>query len=65
MKRVKLKSKGVAFNVEDVQQKILFDYANSKSNFSAHIKALLLKDMLGIPTHQSRRDRAVIDYFRD
>lgn len=64
MKRVSLKSKGISFNIHDNQQRLLYDYANSKSNFSAYVKILLLKDMLSqSPNQQSRRN--VYDILRD
>ncbi|MEN2765788.1 hypothetical protein [Ornithinibacillus xuwenensis] len=57
MVKVELKTKGVAFNIADQQQKELFDYATSKSNFSGYIKGLIVRDMLGIPMNENRREQ--------
>jgi hypothetical protein len=61
MVKVELKTKGVAFNVADHHQKELYEYALSKSNFSGYIKALIVRDMLGIPMVESKREESVSD----
>jgi hypothetical protein len=61
MVKVELKTKGVAFNVADHHQKELYEYALSKSNFSGYIKGLIVRDMLGIPMSESRRESSVSD----
>jgi hypothetical protein len=61
MGKVELRTKGVAFNVADQHQKELFEYALSKSNFSGYIKGLIVRDMLGIPLTETRRESSVND----
>ena len=39
-----MKTKGVAFNLEDPDQKELFDWAMSRTNFSAYVKRLIQTD---------------------
>lgn len=64
-KDVKLKTKGIAFNILDRDQKELFDFANEKSNFSAYVKGLMLRDMFGQPVTQMHQRNAVIDSGED
>ena len=61
MAKVDLRTKGVAFNVADHHQKELYEYALSKSNFSGYIKGLIVRDMLGIPMVESKREESVND----
>lgn len=61
MGKVELRTKGVAFNVADQHQKELFEYALSKSNFSGYIKGLIVRDMLGIPMVESKREQGEND----
>jgi hypothetical protein len=42
-----IKRKPVAFNVNDPDQKALFDHACQRTNFSAYIKRLIQRDMEG------------------
>lgn len=39
-----MKTKGVAFNLDDPDQKELFDWAMSRTNFSAYVKRLIQTD---------------------
>jgi hypothetical protein len=39
-----MKTKGVAFNLDDPDQKELFDWAMSRTNFSAYVKRLIQAD---------------------
>ncbi|SET69510.1 hypothetical protein SAMN05216389_12125 [Oceanobacillus limi] len=48
-KVVRLKTKGVSFNVADDGQRELFEHCEGKSNFSAYVKSLILRDILGEP----------------
>lgn len=43
-----IKTKGVAFNLDDPDQKELLEYAMKRTNFSAYVKRLIQKDMDGI-----------------
>lgn len=61
MVKVDLKTKGVAFNIADQQQKELYDYALSKSNFSGYVKGLIIRDMLGIPMVESKQESSTDD----
>ncbi|WP_010099515.1 hypothetical protein [Ornithinibacillus scapharcae] len=61
MGKVELRTKGVAFNIADQQQKELYDYALSKSNFSGYIKGLIVRDMLGIPAIETKQESSVND----
>lgn len=45
MTKNKIVTKGVAFNIEDPEQKKLLEYAMKRTNFSAYIKLLIHKDM--------------------
>lgn len=40
-----MKTKGVAFNLADPDQKALFEYAMTRTNFSAYVKRLIQADM--------------------
>jgi hypothetical protein len=39
-----MKTKGVAFNMDDPDQKELFEYAMERTNFSAYVKRLIQSD---------------------
>lgn len=39
--------KGVAFNINDPDQLLMFNHANKRSNFSAYVKRLIQRDMEG------------------
>ncbi|MED5040758.1 hypothetical protein P9848_01385 [Geobacillus stearothermophilus] len=45
--------KPVAFNLDDPDQKELYDHAMKRTNFSAYIKRLIQRDMEGGVTHHS------------
>ncbi|UYL93905.1 hypothetical protein PK21_gp42 [Geobacillus phage vB_GthS_PK2.1] len=40
-----MKTKGVAFNLDDPDQKALYEYATTRTNFSAYVKRLIQADM--------------------
>lgn len=42
-----IKRKPVAFNVEDPDQKKLYDHCRQRTNFSYYIKTLILRDLEG------------------
>jgi hypothetical protein len=50
-----MKTKGVAFNLDDPDQKELFDWAMSRTNFSAYVKRLIQADR-----DQKSRDRGPV-----
>lgn len=39
-----MKTKGVAFNLDDPDQKELYEYAMTRTNFSAYVKRLIQSD---------------------
>ncbi|AYP68779.1 hypothetical protein BpsM61_00005 [Bacillus phage vB_BpsM-61] len=39
-----IKTKGVAFNLDDPDQRDLFNYAMTRTNFSAYVKRLIQAD---------------------
>lgn len=39
-----MKTKGVAFNLDDPDQKELFEYASERTNFSYYVKSLIQAD---------------------
>ncbi|WPZ17769.1 hypothetical protein UM396_14385 [Geobacillus subterraneus] len=43
--------KPVAFNLDDPDQKELYDHAMKRTNFSAYIKRLIQRDMEGGTSH--------------
>lgn len=42
-----IKTKGVAFNLDDPDQLKMLDHANQRTNFSSYIKRLIQRDMEG------------------
>lgn len=40
-----MKTKSVGFNIDDVQERQLFDYAVTKQNFSGYVKELIAADI--------------------
>lgn len=42
-----IKVKSVAFNTDDPHQKELWDYCNTRGNFSAYAKAVFFHEMKG------------------
>lgn len=57
-KVVRLKTKGVSFNVADEGQRELYEHCVGKSNFSGYVKSLILRDMLGAPAPVERWEPA-------
>lgn len=57
MKKHKIVTKGVAFNILDPDQEELLNYAMKRKNFSAYVKRIISKDMHNnfIPTNVSHR----------
>jgi hypothetical protein len=47
MGKAKIKVKGVAFNVSDIDESKLLTHAEKRSNFSAYIKRLIQRDLDG------------------
>ncbi len=45
--KMKLKKRSVVFNVEDADQKALYDHSKLYTNFSAYVKWLISRDMSG------------------
>lgn len=42
-----IKNRSVSFNLDDPDQKRMFEYANERTNFSAYVKRLIQRDMEG------------------
>lgn len=42
-----MKVRSVAFNLDDPDQKKMFDFASERTNFSAYVKRLIQRDMEG------------------
>lgn len=42
-----IKNRSVSFNLDDPDQKKMFEYANERTNFSAYVKRLIQRDMEG------------------
>lgn len=45
--------KPVAFNLDDPDQKELYDHAMKRTNFSAYVKRLIQRDMEGWSAHHN------------
>lgn len=43
--KVIMKNKAVSFNIADDHQKEMYEYVQSKTNFSAYMKRLIYEDM--------------------